>query len=182
MNGNIKFGDRTMTLPKLKTARIKKHREIPKGYILKSATISQESNGNYYVSVLFECEEDRKPQYDKSKAIGLDFSMSELYVSSEGFTVEYPRYYRKLQDKLAKAQRVLSHRKKGGKNYDKQKGKVANIHNKITNQRKDFLHKQSRHITNAYDVVCIENLNMKVMSQSLHFGKSVADNGWGMRM
>ena len=61
MNGNIKFGDRTMTLPKLKTARIKKHREIPKGYILKSATISQESNGNYYVSVLFECEEDEVP-------------------------------------------------------------------------------------------------------------------------
>lgn len=58
VNGNIKFGNRTMTLPKLKTARIKKHREIPKGYILKSATISQEPNGNYYVSVLFECEED----------------------------------------------------------------------------------------------------------------------------
>ena len=180
VNGNIKLNDRTIVLPKLKTVRIKKHRQVPSDYILKSVTVSQEPNGNYYVSILFEYSVDIKPQYDASKAIGLDFSMSELYVSSEGFTAEYPRYYRKSQEKLAKAQRILSHREKGSKNYYKQKRKIAKIHSKIANQRKDFLHKQSRQITNAYDVICIESLNMKAMSQSLHFGKSVADNGWGM--
>ena len=69
---------------------------------------------------------------------------------------------------------------KGSKNRDKQRKKVAILHEKIANQRKDFLHKLSRQIANAYDCICIENLNMKAMSQSLNFGKSVHDNGWGM--
>lgn len=70
--------------------------------------------------------------------------------------------------------------KKGSKNRNKQRIKVARLHEKVANQRKDFLHKQSRQIANAYDCVCIESLDMKAMSQSLHFGKSVSDNGWGM--
>ena len=69
---------------------------------------------------------------------------------------------------------------KGSKNRDKQRIKVAKMHEKVANQRKDFLHKQSRQIANAYDCVCIEDLNMQAMSQALKFGKSVSDNGWGM--
>ena len=69
---------------------------------------------------------------------------------------------------------------KGSNNRNKQRVKVARLHEKVANQRKDFLHKQSRQITNVYDCICIENLDMKAMSQSLHFGKSVSDNGWGM--
>ena len=70
--------------------------------------------------------------------------------------------------------------KKGGKNRKKQRIKVAKLHEKVANQRKDFLHKKSRQIINAYDCVCIEDLDMKAMSQALNFGKSVSDNGWGM--
>ena len=70
--------------------------------------------------------------------------------------------------------------KKGSQNWNKQKLKVARLHEKVACQRKDFLHKLSRQITNAWDCVSIEDLNMKAMAQSLHFGKSVADNGWGM--
>jgi len=69
---------------------------------------------------------------------------------------------------------------KGSKNRSKQRIRVVKMHEKVANQRKDFLHKQSRQITNAYDCVCIEDLDMKAMSQSLNFGKSVSDNGWGM--
>ena len=69
---------------------------------------------------------------------------------------------------------------KDSKNRNKQRVKVAKMHEKVSNQRKDFLHKQSRQITNAYDCVCIEDLDMKAMSQCLNFGKSVSDNGWGM--
>jgi len=69
---------------------------------------------------------------------------------------------------------------KGSNNRNKQRIKVAKLHEKVANQRKDFLHKKSRQITNAYDCVCIEDLNMKAMSQAMSFGKSVADNGWGM--
>jgi putative transposase len=110
----------------------------------------------------------------------LDFSMKELYVSSTGDSAFYPRFYRKSLDKLAKEQRKLSRRQKGDKNKEKQKRKVAILHEHIANQRKDFLHKQSRRIANAYDAVCIEDLNMKAMSQALNFGKSDSDNSWGM--
>jgi putative transposase len=92
----------------------------------------------------------------------------------------YPRYYRKAEKRLKREQRKLSLMQKGSKNRDKQRVKVAKLHEKVANQRKDFLHKQSRQITNVYDCVCIENLDMKAMSQALNFGKSVSDNGWGM--
>jgi putative transposase len=74
----------------------------------------------------------------------------------------------------------MSLMQKGSKNRDKQRIKVAKLHEKVASQRKDVLHKQSRQITNAYDCVCIEDLDMKAMSQALNFGKSVSDNGWGM--
>ena len=69
---------------------------------------------------------------------------------------------------------------KGSKNREKQRKRVAKRHQKVANQRKDFLHKQTRQIANAYNCVCIEDLDMKTMAQSLNFGKSVSDNGWGM--
>ena len=69
---------------------------------------------------------------------------------------------------------------KDSKNREKQRIKVSKLHERVSNQRRDFLHKRSRQIANAYDCVCIEDLNMKAMSQALNFGKSVADNGWGM--
>jgi putative transposase len=93
---------------------------------------------------------------------------------------DYSGYYRRAQGKLATRQKALSNMKKYSKNYYKQKRKIARFHAHIANQRKDFLHKQSRQITNAYDCVAIESLNMKAMQQALNFGKSVSDNGWGM--
>lgn len=106
--------------------------------------------------------------------------MPELYIDSNGNEPCYPRYYRQSEKQLVKEQRKLSKMQKGSNNRNKQRIKVAKLHEKVANQRKDFLHKQSRQIANAYDCVCIENLNMKSMSQTLNFGKSVADNGWGM--
>lgn len=106
--------------------------------------------------------------------------MHELYRDSNGNEPQYPRYYRQAEKKLAREQRKLSLMQKGSNNCNKQRVKVAKLHEKVANQRKDFLHKQSRQIVNAYDCVCIEDLDIKAMSQSLHFGKSVSDNGWGM--
>ena len=107
--------------------------------------------------------------------------MDGLYVESEqGEKANYPRFYRQALDKLAKEQRSLSHRKKGSARWEKQRLKVAKIHEKIANQRKNFLHHQSKELALNYDAVVIEDLDMKGMSQALHFGKSVHDNGWGM--
>ena len=179
INNNIKLGNGCIILPKLKSVKIKQHREIPEGFVIKSVTVSMTPSRKYYVSVLTEHEEEITP-VEIENVVGLDFSMKALYVSSEGEYAEYPRYLRKAQAKLAKEQRRLSKCTKGSNNYKKQKLRIARIHEKISNQRKDFLHKKSRKIANAYDAVCIEDLNMKAMSQSLNFGKSVSDNGFGM--
>ena len=179
VNGNIILADGFLKLPKIGLVRVKQHRQIPADYRLKSVTVSLTPTGKYYASILYEYDADIQP-VAPINVLGLDFSMPELYVDSNGMSPAYPRYYRQAQSKLAKEQRKMSRRKKGGKNYIKQKLKVARIHEHIANQRKDFLHKQSRQIANAFDAVSIEDLDMKGMSQALHFGKSVSDNGWGM--
>ena len=179
VNGNIKLGDGRLVLPKLKTLKIKQHREIPNDYKLKSVTVSKTPSGRYYASILFEYEQEIT-QIEPKTFMGLDFSMNKLYVASDTTKAEYSRYYHLSLDKLAKEQRKLSKMEKGSNNRNKQRIKVARLHEKVSNQRKDFLHKLSRQIANAYDCVCVEDLDMKEMSQTLHFGQSVADDSWGM--
>ena len=179
VNGNIKLFDGCIILPKIGAVKMKQHRDIPKHYELKSISVSRTSSGKYYASILFEYEQEVEPVEVKS-TIGLDFSMSELYVDSNGVEANYPRYYRRKLDKLRRMSRALSKMKKFSNNWYKHKRKIAVLHEKIANQRKDFLHKQSRQIANAYDLVGVEDLNMKAMSQALNFGKSVSDNSWGM--
>ena len=179
VNGNIIIQERTIKLPKIGFVRMKQHRTIPENFTLKSVTVSKNASGKYYVSILFEYE-NQVQKTEPQKFLGLDFSMHELYVASDGTSANYPRFYRQALKKLEREQRKLSKMQKGSNNRNKQRIKVAKLHEKVANQRKDFLHKKSRQITNAYDCVCIEDLNMKAMSQAMSFGKSVADNGWGM--
>lgn len=179
VNGNIRLEVNHITLPKIGAVRVKQHRQIPDDYKLKSVTISQTSSGKYYASILFEYK-NQVQQIEPKTFLGIDFSMHELYRDSNGNKPYYPRYYRQAEKRLKREQRKLSLMQKGSKNRGKQSIKVAKLYEKVANQRKDFLHKQSRQITNAYDCVCIEDLNMKAMSQILNFGKSVSDNGWGM--
>ena len=179
VNGNIKLLNGYIQLPKLKRVKIKQHREIPSHHMIKSCTVSRTKTGKYYISILTEYEHQPVPKEVQS-VVGLDFSMNTLYVDSEGKRANYPRFYRQALEKLARAQRVLSRRRKGSNRWHKQRLKVAKLHEKIANQRQDFLHKTSRQLANRYDAVVIEDLNMKGMSQALHFGQSVHDNGWGM--
>lgn len=179
VNKNIKLENGLLTLPKVGKVTVKQHRQIPQDYTLKSVTVSQTPSGKYYASILYEYEKQVQ-QVVPETFLGLDFSMCALYRDSNGNEPLYPRYYRRTEKKLAKEQRKLSHMQKGSNNRNKQRRKVARLHERIANQRKDFLHKQSRQIANAYDCVCVEDLDMKAMAQALHFGKSVSDNGWGM--
>jgi len=178
VNGNIALNQEKLKLPKLGRVKIRQHRMIPEGWRLKSVTVTHAPSGRYFASLLYEYDAEIIP-VEPGAIIGLDFSMSELYVDSNGENPAYPRPYRMAQERLAKGQRKLARMKRGGSNYRKQKEKVARLHEHIASQRKDFLHKQSRQIANACDAVCIEDLNMKGMAQALHFGKSVSDNGWG---
>ena len=181
INGNITISNEYLKLPKIGQVRLKQHRAVLNGYRLKSVTVSQTPGGKYYASILFQYEDQvQEKEKEMQRFLGLDFSMHELYRDSNGNEPAYPRYYRKAEKKLAREQRRLSKMQKGSNNRSKQRIKVAKLHEKVSNQRKDFLHKQSRQITNAYDCICIEDLDMKAMSRSLNFGKSVSDNGWGM--
>ncbi|QZT35075.1 transposase [Caldalkalibacillus thermarum TA2.A1] len=179
VNGNMKLSDGSIKLPKLKWVKFKQHREIPADHTIKSCTITKTKTGKYFISILTEYEHQPVPKEVKN-VVGLDFSMNTLYVDSEGKRANYPRFYRQALEKLARAQRVLSRRRKGSNRWHKQRLKVAKLHEKIANQRKDFLHKESHQLAKRYDCVVIEDLNMKGMSQALHFGQSVHDNGWGL--
>ena len=179
VNNNIRLEGGRIRLPKLGAVKIRQHREVPEGWLLKSVTVKRVPSGKYYVSILFEYE-NQIGEREIDRVLGLDFSMPDLYVTSEGDRCGYPKYFRQEEKKLARAQRRLSKMQKGSANYLKQKVKVAKIHEKIANQRKDFLHKRSHEIAEEYDAVCIEDLDMQGMSKALHFGKSVHDDGWGM--
>ena len=179
MNGNIKLMDGYITLPKLKRVKIKQHRQIPEDHKLKSVTVSRTPTGKYYASILYEYDSQIETAQPET-FLGLDYSMKELIVSSDGKSAGYPGYYRQALKKLEREQRKLSRCEKGSKNRNKQRIKVAKLHERVANQRKDFLHKLSRQTANAADVVCIEDLDMKGMSKALNFGKSVSDNGFGI--
>ena len=180
--------EKYIRLPKIGKVKAVIHRIPNNNWIIKSATISQESDGKYYISVLFEFENAINPYVaDKANAIGLDYASDGLYVDNNGNVGTNHKYYRESHDKLAKAQRRLS-RMQGSKkheaksnNYLKQLRKVNKIHRHIANQRLDNLHKISTKIANSYDVVCVESLNMKSMSnKGFGNGKATLDNGYGI--
>ncbi len=175
-------------LPKTGKVKAVINRIPDSDWIIKSATVSQESDGKYYISVLFEFENVVNPYVaDKTNAIGLDYASDGLYVDSNGNIGTNHKYYRESHNKLAKAQRKLS-RMQGSKkhevksnNYIKQLRKVNKIHRHIANQRLDNLHKISTKIANSYDVVCVESLNMRSMANhGFGNGKATLDNGYGM--
>ena len=115
------------------------------------------------------------------KVVGLDYKSDGLYVDSEGVCAAMPHYYRKSQKKLSKAQRKVKHKVTGSNNYRKQQRKAAKIHRKVANQRKDYLHKRSTETANLYDLVCVEDLDMRAMSnKGFGNGKATQDNGYGM--
>ena len=180
VGNNIVVSDRSIRLPKVGVVRAAIHRKAPDGYKLKSVTVSRKRDGSYYASVLYEYDETVVPVKEIQSHIGLDYKSNGLYVDSNGESADMPRFYRKAEKRLAREQRRLSKKQKGSRNQEKQRQKVAKISRHVSNQRKDFLHKKSAEITNQYDLVSVEDLNMRGMSRSLNLGKSTLDNGYGM--
>lgn len=186
-SNNIALGGKYVKLPKLGYVKTKIHKSPDPNWLIKSATVSRDSDGKFYVSILFEFDEPINTYVaDTHNAIGLDYASDGLYVDNNGNIGINHKFYRESHAKLAKAQRRLS-RMKGSKkhekkssNYLKQLCKVNKIHRHIANQRKDNLHKLSTEIANRYDVVCVEDLNMKAMSnKGFGNGKATMDNGYG---
>ena len=151
--------DTFIQLPKLGLVKFAKSKEI-KGRIL-SATVRRTPSGKYFVSVL--TEQEVQPTQPSLFEVGIDVGISDFATLSDGTKIKNPKWFRKMEEKLVKAQQILSRRRYGSSNWYKQKKKVARIHEKIANQRNDFLHKVSTSIVNENQVICIENLRVKNM-------------------
>ena len=181
-NGTITIFDKAIKFPKIGKVKAVIHRTPPEDWKVKSATVSLDSDGKYYASVLFKYEQNiTLVSNPECNAIGFDYKSDGLFTDSNGNTLGSPKYFRKSQHALTRAQRKLRHKQKGSRNYQKACAKIAKKHRHIANQRKDFLHKLSAEIANQYDMVCVESLNMKAMSnKGFGNGKATLDNGYGM--
>ena len=174
--GNIYVSDRYIKLPKIGLVRIKKHRDFEG--IIKSVTVSKTPSGKYYTSVLVNCEEQEK--FSKSNhEIGIDLGIKEFAITSDGEMFENPKYLKKSETRLRKLQKDLSRCKKGSKNKEKCRITVARQHEKIANQRKDFLHKLSKKIICENQTIVLESLRVKNMMGNHKLAKSIADVSWG---
>ena len=182
VNHNLRLDDGVLIMPKLGKIRIKPLRPVPESWKLKSATLTIERDHTVYISCCYEYE-DSPVLYtpDPAKAIGLDYKSDGFYADSEGNVCGSPKYARKAQEALTKRQRKLRHKKKGSKNYEKQKLCIAKAQRHIANQRLDFCHQESAKIANSYDIVCVEDLDLKAMAnKDFGNGRATMDNGYGM--
>lgn len=183
-NGNIAIEGNKIKLPKLGLVRFAKSREVH-GRIL-NATVRRNPSGKYFVSILVETEV--QPLEKTGSSVGIDVGLKDFAILSDGTKYENPKWLRKLENKLAKEQRILSRRKElaikqkrklsHAKNYQKQKRKVARIHEKITNARTDYLQKISTEIIKNHDVIGIEDLQVSNMMKNHKLAKAISEVSW----
>jgi len=174
--------EKIITLPKLGFVRF---RSKPRGTTgkIKNATISRDSCGHYHCSLLFDVGEvilpDKVEIESESQIAGLDMSFGKFYVDSNGESPDYERLYRKAEKKEKYLKKQQSRKVKGSRRYKKLKLSIARLHNKTKNKRNDFIIKEARKVTDKFDKIVVEDLNMCNMAQTLHNGKSSNDLGWG---
>ncbi|MTW84379.1 IS200/IS605 family element transposase accessory protein TnpB [Virgibacillus dakarensis] len=174
VNGNIAIRDKHLKLPKLGLVRFAKSREVH-GRII-NATIRRNPSGKYFVSILAEV--DVLPLPKTGSSVGVDVGLKDFATLSDGTVYENPTFFRRLEEKLARAQRVLSRRKVDSSNWHKQRVKIAKTHEKITNARKDMLHKISTHLVKNHDIIGMEDLAVKNMLQNGRLAKAISEVSW----
>lgn len=169
------YGD-SIRLPKVGNIKCRVSKNV-KGRIL-SATVSRRPSGKYFVSI---CCADVKiqPLPSTGKSVGVDLGIKDLAITSDGVKFPNSKYTYAAEKKLGRLQRSLSRKTKGSANWEKARVKVARLHERIANQRRDTVHKITTSLIRDYDVVCIEDLNAKGMAKSHHLAKSVADSAFG---
>lgn len=174
-NRTIYIKDGYIKLPKLKSmVKIKQHRQFD-GEI-KSCTVSKTPTNKYYISILVD--ENIKQLPKSNNKVGIDLGIKDFAITSDGEIFENPKWLRKSEKRLQKLQRDLSRKKKGSNNRNKARVKVAKLHEKIVNQRKDFLHKLSSKIINENQVIVLEDLKVKNMQQNHKLAKAISEVSW----
>jgi len=177
MPQDVRLNGSFVSVPKIGLVKTIVHR--PLEGVAKSATFKREACGHWYISLV--TEQQIAPKVDRlvQTHIGIDVGLKSLAVLSSGETIDNPRWYRTQTRKLRRAQKALSRKVKGSRNRSKARVVVARLHQKIRNQRNDFLHKLSTDLVRHFDLISIEDLNVRGLAKT-KLAKSVLDAGWGM--
>jgi len=174
-NNNIQYCGNHIKLPKLGMVKTR-DKQVPQGRIL-NATVSQNPSGKYFVSLC--CTEVEIVPYEKTGSVmGIDLGIKDFCITSDGISVSNPKYLRSSLSKLAKLQKELSRKSKGSNNRNKARIKVARLHEKISNQRQDFLQKLSTKLIKENDIICTEDLQVKNMIKNHKLALSISDVSW----
>ena len=173
--GTVYIENGYIKLPKLKSpVKIRQHRSFEG--VIKSCTISKAPSGKYHISILVETEIQKLPASDMR--VGIDVGIKDFAVLSNGEAYKNPKHLRKSEKRLAKLQRDLSRKQIGSSNRNKARIKVAKLHEKIANQRMDFLHKKSTEIIRKNQAIVIEDLKVKNLMKNHNLAKSIAEVSW----
>ena len=170
---NIRIVGNYLKLPKLGYVKVRQSMEV--GHI-NNVTIEKTPTGKYFAVLNVDFEPEFKQ--NNGNSIGIDVGLKEFYTDSNGNKVDNPKYLEKSEKKLKREQRKLSRRQKGSKNRNKQRIRVARVHEKITNQRNDFLQKESTKLVRENQTIVIEDLNVKGMIRNHKLAKSIASASW----
>jgi len=166
-------------IPKLKWTNVDLHRELGEGTI-KTVTISRTTTGKYFISFLVDnqVELPRKKEIKKETAVGIDLGIKDFAITSDGMKFENKDFMKKMQRRLRVEQRSLARKERGSNHWQRQKLVVALLHEKVRNQRQDYLHKISSYLVDKYDTICLEDLNVKGMVKNRNLARAISDQGW----
>jgi putative transposase len=172
----FRLKDGVLCLSKIGDVRIVQHRPVEGE--AKTLTVTRSRAGKWFA--VFASEVEAKPIQNRLPAVGVDFGLSSLVALSDGTLIEAPRSYRWSEERLGRAQRSLSRKKRGSRNREKARRRVASACERVANQRRDFAYKTARSIVNRYERVYVEDLKVQSMMRNRRLSKSLGDAGWGM--
>ena len=191
-NATVRLVGDVLYIPKMKKGiKLIIHRDFTECVHICNVTLSLDTDGHFYASIAFsyvmQMEMDLRNLAvtggalpESLKFLGLDYSQNDFYVDSDGKKANYPHYYRKSEERLGTLQNRLAKKQYGSNNYKKLQAKIQKLHAKIRNQRNDFLQKESTRLVNMYDVIIVEDIDLRAIGGALKLGKNLHDNGFGM--
>lgn len=178
----IRFSDdnKQIFIPKLKWVGVELHRDLPEGCIIKTTTINRTTTNKYYVSILVDTKQELpiKVKITDRNSVGIDLGVKDFVITSDGEKFENKDFLKSTQRQLRIEQRSLARKVKGSNKYNKQKLVVALLHEKVRNQRADYLHKISKYFIDTYDTICLEDLAVSNMVKNHNLSRAISDMGW----